>query len=303
LDKHKCKNSFAQQEPPAQVSPRTELVIYDGDEDTCSLCYAAFEAGERVCRLRCRHMFHAACWENLLTQATRDECPNCRGAGTLISIWHYVDPTLITQHTPEGQVPNELEAGAEIYQIDTPGRRTPVSNHDGDGTPRSGIPSDITTYMCGAYVGDESRPPGVFHVQTRLPDGRPSLIVDPGSVGNLCGDEWARSVAATAHKYGHNPSYAKRDRPLRVQGVGNGAQSCGYDCTLPIALRQKDKSVAIGKLVTPTVSKSDLPGLLGLAALTKNRGILDFNTMELHFWARRLRPRESSSARHRHIPA
>ena len=93
----------------------------------------------------------------------------------------------------------------------------------------------------------------------------------------------ARSVAATAHKYGHNPSYAKRDRPLRVQGVGNGAQSCGYDCTLPIALRQKDKSVAIGKLVTPTVSKSDLPGLLGLAALTKNRAILDFNTMELHF--------------------
>ena len=35
--------------------------------------------------------------------------------------------------------------------------------------------------------------------------------------------------------------------------------------------------------MTPTVSKSDLPGLLGLAALTKNRGILDFNTMELHF--------------------
>ena len=39
----------------------------------------------------------------------------------------------------------------------------------------------------------------------------------------------------------------------------------------------------IGKLVTPTVSKSDLPGLLGLSALTKNRGILDFKTMELHF--------------------
>ena len=68
-------------------------------------------------------------------------------AQALISIWHYVDPTLITQHTPDGQVPNELEAGAEMYQIDTPGRRTPASNHDEDGTPRSGIPSDITTYM------------------------------------------------------------------------------------------------------------------------------------------------------------
>ena len=58
-----------------------------------------------------------------------------------------------------------------------------------------------------------------------------------------------------------------RGRPLRVQGVGNGAQICNYDCTLPIALKQKDKSVALGQLVTPTVSGSDLPGLLGFAAL------------------------------------
>ena len=68
-----------------------------------------------------------------------------------------MDPTLVTQHTPQGQVPNELEAGAEMYQIDTPGRRTPASNREEDGTPmpRSVIPSDITTFMCGSYVGDE----------------------------------------------------------------------------------------------------------------------------------------------------
>ncbi len=29
---------------------------------------------------------------------------------------------VVTQHTEHGQVPNELEAGAEIHQIDTPGR-------------------------------------------------------------------------------------------------------------------------------------------------------------------------------------
>ncbi len=96
-----------------------------------------------------------------------------------------------------------------------------------------------------------------FHVQARLPDGCPSLIVDPGSVGNLCGDAWAKGVAAAARQHGHKPSYAKRGRPLRVQ-------SCNYDCTLPIALKQKDKSVALGQVVTPTVSGSDLPGVLGL---------------------------------------
>ena len=39
----------------------------------------------------------------------------------------------------------------------------------------------------------------------------------------------------------------------------------------------------MGKVIIPTVSGSDLPGLLGLAALRKNRGILDLNTMDLHF--------------------
>ena len=143
--------------------------------------------------------------------------------------------------------------------------------------------SDMTAFMCRSCVDGEWRTPEAYHVQTRLPDGRPSLLVDPGSVGNLCGDVWAKSVAEAAHRHGHNPSYNKRNRPLRVQGVGNGAQSCNYDCTLPIALKQKDKSVAMGKLLIPTVSGSDLPGLLGLAALRKNRGILDFNTMDLHF--------------------
>jgi len=38
----------------------------------------------------------------------------------------------------------------------------------------------------------------VYHSQTRLADGRPSLLIDPGSVGNLCGENWARSVAAAA---------------------------------------------------------------------------------------------------------
>jgi len=39
----------------------------------------------------------------------------------------------------------------------------------------------------------------------------------------------------------------------------------------------------MGKLVIPSVSKSELPGLLGLAALRKNRAILDFSTLELYF--------------------
>ena len=35
-------------------------------------------------------------------------------------------------------------------------------------------------------------------------------------------------------------------------------------------------------LTTPTVSSSDLPGLLGLAALRRNNAVLDFQTLKLH---------------------
>ena len=35
----------------------------------------------------------------------------------------------------------------------------------------------------------------VYHSETRLPDGRPSLLIDPGSVANLCWDKWAQEFA------------------------------------------------------------------------------------------------------------
>ncbi|MFM7979105.1 MAG: hypothetical protein ACKPKO_07290, partial [Candidatus Fonsibacter sp.] len=37
-----------------------------------------------------------------------------------------------------------------------------------------------------------SAPPGprIYHVETRLPNGKPALLLDIGLVGNLAGDEW-----------------------------------------------------------------------------------------------------------------
>ena len=95
---------------------------------------------------------------------------------------------------------------------------------------------------------------------------------------------WAREVAKSAHKNGHKPSFSTRPKPLRVSGVGNGAQMCKHDCKLPVALKQVDHSkVSIGNLTIPTVCNSELPGLLGLTALRNNRAILDFSTLQLHF--------------------
>ena len=134
--------------------------------------------------------------------------------------------------------------------------------------------------------GEEYTEPSAitFHIQTRLPDGRPALIVDPGSVGNLCGDKWAREVAIAASRSGHKPSYTRRARPLQVSGVGHGAQACKFDCKLPIGLRHASgQRTSLGELTVPSVQGSDLPGLLGKLALKTNRAVWDFVTDTLYF--------------------
>ena len=87
-----------------------------------------------------------------------------------------------------------------------------------------------------------------------------------------------------AAKSGHRPKYERRPRPLEVCGVGNGSQKRHFDCSLPVAIKPSESNEAsIGNLQVPAVTDSDLPGLLGLTALRKNREVLDFTTLKMHF--------------------
>ena len=47
---------------------------------------------------------------------------------------------------------------------------------------------------------EESSAEFVHHINTQLSDGRPAILVDLGSVGNLCGDKWAEKVAKSAKR-------------------------------------------------------------------------------------------------------
>ena len=124
-----------------------------------------------------------------------------------------------------------------------------------------------------------------YHIRSQLSDGRPALLIDPGSVGNLCGDRWAEAVARAAKRAGRTPTYEKRSTPLNVSGVGHGSQKCIYDCTLPVSLNRSREGAEgrEGSIVIPSVQHSDLPGLLGLNTLRYNRAVLDFTTLEMHF--------------------
>ncbi len=112
-------------------------MFYD-EAGQCSICRENFEDGERVCRLRCRHMFHSACWEQVMSFAGtpneaaggntrfRDDCPNCRGQGALIAVWEYVDPDLLTQRT-DWRLPTSCDGRAARSVIGTAAH--PIRNH------------------------------------------------------------------------------------------------------------------------------------------------------------------------------
>ena len=186
-------------------------------DDACSICQRSFEHGQRVCRLSCRHVFHADCWESQqrhdITEANSGssrygprqqfECPNCRGAGTVIAIWHYIDESRVTQQVEGQRAENLLERGTIRFNLtDSDICTTPASSpREAEAT----APTFQGASSSSFYTHDH------FHIHTQLPDGRPSILVDPGSVGNLCGDKWARSVAKAAHQNGMKPTYEKRE--------------------------------------------------------------------------------------------
>ena len=79
------------------------------------------------------------------------------------------------------------------------------------------------------------------------------------------------------------PRYERRSEPLNVSGVGNGSQACHYDCHLPLAFQTTSGERRTGDFKTPTISDSELPGLLGLNALTANRAVIDCHTNKMYF--------------------
>ena len=245
--------------------------IYEGRDTHCSCCSEEYASGQRVLRLRCGHVFHAHCWEryhrSVLTRDSQDSdtppsgdmrCPNCRGPAHIIAIWKYIEIETPTQQIGGVQAENLLGTPEGELHVDHLAVFDHPSSHE----------SRLSNY----------------HINTRLRDGRPSIIIDPGSVGNLARDKWCKEVAREASRHGYKPRYERRTRSLSVSGVGNGSQECHFDCELPIALQKHDENdISVGTITTPTVSGSELPGLLGLQALKKNRSIIDMTSNKIYF--------------------
>ena len=142
--------------------------------------------------------------------------PSCNGAGTVIAIWKYIYAKRVTQQVGRHVAPNLLETRIVRHDISTPESRMPptpepVSSHtvsvqsqpSGQHNPCWTQPSSSSRQAHGdMFVQHEA----AYHIQTQLPGGRKSLLEGPGSVGNLCGDQWAKGLAVGAARNHKKPS-------------------------------------------------------------------------------------------------
>ena len=330
---------------PAQVA---DAITFDGEDTECTICRANFAHGEWVCRIQCRHVFHAECWSVHVTDDVVDRgrsllcCPNCRGGTTMVARWKWIDHSRLTQYvsgTDGAQVDNQLDqprsANSQSMSASaSPAQtvRTPRSTHtdhewaspfvprahpsysfDSSRSSQQGVnlvvlpstPNDYNDWMATGVgndglaasmsatsnrlpaptpvlPADRERP---FPTDTQLRDGRPAMLIDPGSVGNLGGGNWARRVAKKAMDHNRMPSEHRRDRPLSLSGVGRGHQECTHNVTLPIAMRRLGGTHSNGTFQIPTLegSNAHIPGLLGLQSMRDRNAILDMQTLRLHF--------------------
>ena len=224
--------------------------------DVCGICQEVYQNGHSVTKFLCNHGFHSLCWTGAVQSYRHPglpSCPMCRAAP-------YANETSQFNRARFNQNQRQRSEHARRQQLND---RTDSDN-------AFFVSDDGVRYLTGGY--------GASYL-----DGRLGMIVDPGSVWDLAGSEWARSVAAKASSFGLQPSYGKRDSPLNISGVGNGSQQCTFDCHLPVALRTVQGTRRTGVMYTPTVVRSALPGLLGLNAFKKNRAVLDVNTSKLYF--------------------
>ncbi|CAK0831488.1 unnamed protein product [Prorocentrum cordatum] len=112
-----------------------------------------------------------------------------------------------------------------------------------------------------------------YLVRTRMKDrSGEALLVDPGSPGNLTGDEWGNRMAARQQQAGRPPPVrTPLERVLEVGGVGSGSQQATHAHRYQLALQGGQAAT----YEAPVLPNSSVPALLGRASLRDQRILLD----------------------------
>ena len=183
-------------------------------------------------------------------------------------------------------------AGPEMHEIGTPsdyGSATSEVLRPSFLAPQAGSEASVSSafpwWPSDAIVAGGNFPDSLaYHATTQMPDGRISMIVDPGAWTNLIGAKLARKLTMRVLQAGLKP-VQERMTPMSIQGVGSGSQTCNWRINTPIAVTDKGDESSIHKILIPIVEGSgeELPGLFGLRSQEELRAIMDTGNRMLHF--------------------
>ena len=240
----------------------------------CTICQQVFNQGEEILRIECGHMFHSLCFSEML-QHTESEgnpsvCPNCRSNATVMSTWVYAPPSTPSQVArPVLSLPDRDPMSPLQAAINTP----VPSEHDGEFADPEEFCTPEQAFAWWPVPDINAGPNAQDSFHATLDEGW-GLLVDPGSYGNLVGDQWLEEMKPALYNQGKEIYRCKRDAPMHVGGVGKGSQHCVANCMFPLALQRTDGSMHLGDFTSPIVSGSRTPALLGLRSLMRHRAVL-----------------------------
>ena len=137
------------------------------------------------------------------------------------------------------------------------------------------IVSFRSSHMC--YVFPWWVPDLAFHALVRLKGNlREGLLVDCGAVSNLAGSRWIQRSASIAAKHGQGTETVKT-APTSVEGVGSGSSQISHKAKVPVCTTDGTQGI----FESAVVEDSDLPALMGLETLEKNRALIDVSNRKL----------------------
>jgi hypothetical protein len=255
----------------AETASDGRMNPFSGAVDVCTICLDEFVAGDQVCRLLCRHVFHEKCLKAFMLSCTNKdpECPECRGSTNDPKAYVYIaESQFIVSDSSGDEGTREKKPASPIR------RATPDVNSSTSSTwsqvNRGFFPLWRIDEPC---VSDEL----CFHGNTALTDGRQGLLVDPGAWNNLAGEIWTQKMAEKALKAGYNVAQGRLQKPMKVAGVGNGTNNAEWEVRMPIALSDVEGNVTLNEYHVPVVGGmgKELPALLGLQCMARQNSILE----------------------------
>ena len=119
----------------------------------------------------------------------------------------------------------------------------------------------------------------VYHGRVRL-EGKESLLIDIGAVGNLCGSNWVARMETLARSSGQGTTWKHLKAPISLEGVGENATMATRTAEVPISLADGTNGT-FRSAVIETGQGQDLPALLGLETLTRLGAIICCSTRRL----------------------